>query len=83
MLLLSKTIFKKQQNTIRRDGFDQTFIETSLLQQVKLRSANWWGEYFDHLSLEENEDMTKKFEQASERMSHIPLCQIFHLKPYN
>ncbi|KAG6434713.1 hypothetical protein SASPL_106354 [Salvia splendens] len=50
---------------------------------VKLRSANWWAEYFDHLSLEENEDMTKKFEQASERMSHIPLCQIFHLKPYN
>ncbi|XP_047983274.1 probable pectin methylesterase CGR3 [Salvia hispanica] len=52
-------------------------------RSVKLRSANWWAEYFDHLSLEENEDMAKKFEQASERMSHIPLCQIFHLKPYN
>ncbi|KAL1540280.1 putative pectin methylesterase CGR3 [Salvia divinorum] len=50
---------------------------------VKLRSANWWGGYFDHLSLEENEDMTKKFDQAAEKMSHIPHCQIFHLKPYN
>ncbi|XP_047962551.1 probable pectin methylesterase CGR3 [Salvia hispanica] len=50
---------------------------------VKLRSANWWGDYFDHLSLEENEDVAKKFEKAAEKMSHIPHCQIFHLKPYN
>ncbi|KAH6764924.1 transmembrane protein [Perilla frutescens var. hirtella] len=52
-------------------------------RSVKLRSASWWGQYFDHLSLEENEDAIKKFEQAAKRMSYISQCQVFHLKPYN
>lgn len=52
-------------------------------RSVKLRSAGWWSQYFEHLSLEENEDMIKKFEQAAERMSYISHCQVFHLKSYS
>lgn len=49
---------------------------------AKLRSSPWWIRYFVQTSLEENEGATKKFEQASEKRSYKPACQVFHLKAY-
>ncbi|KAI3465222.1 hypothetical protein Pfo_021885 [Paulownia fortunei] len=50
---------------------------------VKWRSSTWWIRYFVQMSLEENEAVIKKFEQAAEKISYSPHCQIFHLKPYH
>ncbi|KAK4741174.1 hypothetical protein SAY87_024762 [Trapa incisa] len=47
---------------------------------AKLRSSSWWIRYFFQCKLEENESGTKKFEQASEKRSYKPACQVFHLK---
>uniref|UniRef100_A0A7C9DK58 Uncharacterized protein n=1 Tax=Opuntia streptacantha TaxID=393608 RepID=A0A7C9DK58_OPUST len=49
---------------------------------AKLRSSSWWIRYFVQTSLEENEAVTKKFEQASAKRSYKPACQVFHLKAY-
>lgn len=54
-----------------------------ILEQVKLRSSSWWMRYFSEMSLEENEGVVKKFEQAAQERSYSPHCQIFHLKPYS
>ncbi|KAJ4835706.1 putative pectin methylesterase cgr3 [Turnera subulata] len=50
---------------------------------AKLRSSSWWVKFFLQTSLEENEAVMKKFEQAATKMSYTPSCQIFHIKPYN
>ncbi|KAL9330684.1 hypothetical protein ACSQ67_000294 [Phaseolus vulgaris] len=47
---------------------------------AKMRSSSWWVKFFLQINLEENEDASKKFEQASTMSSYIPRCQIFHLK---
>ncbi|KAG8369144.1 hypothetical protein BUALT_Bualt15G0120800 [Buddleja alternifolia] len=52
-------------------------------RSAKLRSSTWWIRYFVQMSLEENEVAVKKFEQAAEKRSYSPGCQIFHLKSYN
>ncbi|KAL6511207.1 putative pectin methylesterase cgr2 [Orobanche hederae] len=52
-------------------------------RSAKLRSSTWWIRYFVQMSLEENEAAVKKFEQAAEKKSYTPTCQIFHLKSYN
>ncbi|CAA2996204.1 uncharacterized protein At3g49720-like [Olea europaea subsp. europaea] len=52
-------------------------------RSAKLRSSTWWIRFFLQMSLEENEAAVKKFEQAAEKGSYSPSCQIFHLKPYN
>ncbi|KAK8946293.1 hypothetical protein KSP40_PGU020858 [Platanthera guangdongensis] len=46
---------------------------------AKSRSASWWLRYFISAGLKENEAATKKFEQATTKMSYKPGCQIFHL----
>lgn len=46
---------------------------------AKLRSSSWWIKYFFQTGLEENEAATKKFEQAANKRSYKPGCQIFHL----
>lgn len=46
---------------------------------AKLRSASWWIRFFFQTGLEENETATKKFEQAANKRSYKPNCQIFHL----
>ncbi|KAI3460120.1 hypothetical protein Pfo_016783 [Paulownia fortunei] len=51
-------------------------------RSAKLRSSTWWIRYFVQMSLEENEAVVKKFEQAAEKRSYSPTCQIFHLKSY-
>ncbi|KAL7127615.1 hypothetical protein ABFS83_14G264500 [Erythranthe nasuta] len=50
---------------------------------AKMRSSTWWIRYFVQMSLEENEVVVKKFEQAAEKKSYGSSCQIFHLKSYN
>ncbi|CAN6466877.1 unnamed protein product [Victoria cruziana] len=47
---------------------------------AKLRSQSWWIRYFLQTDLQDNEAITKKFEQAAEKRSYRPGCQIFHLK---
>lgn len=49
---------------------------------AKLRSSTWWIKFFLQMSLEENEAVAKKFEQAAGKRSFTPNCQIFHLKSY-
>ncbi|KAE8707008.1 GTP-binding protein [Hibiscus syriacus] len=50
---------------------------------AKMRSSTWWVRFFDQISLQGNEAVTKKFEQAaSSKSSYPPACQVFHLKPY-
>ncbi|XP_010556489.1 PREDICTED: uncharacterized protein At3g49720-like isoform X2 [Tarenaya hassleriana] len=49
---------------------------------AKLRSPSWWVRFFTQTSLEENEAMVKKFEQAALQSSYQSKCQIFHLKSY-
>jgi len=46
---------------------------------AKLRSQSWWQRYFESLGLQENESMTRKFEQVQMQRSYKPNCQIFHL----
>lgn len=46
---------------------------------TKLRSSTWWMRYFAQTGLEENEEATKKFEQAMTKESDKPGCQVFHL----
>ncbi|CAN4112057.1 unnamed protein product [Withania somnifera] len=48
---------------------------------AKLRSSSWWIRFFVQTSLEENESVTNKFEQAAAKRSYKPACQVFHLKP--
>lgn len=48
---------------------------------AKLRSQSWWQKYFESLGLQENESMTRKFEQLQMQKSYKPICQIFHLSP--
>lgn len=48
---------------------------------AKLRSQSWWQRYFESLGLQENESMTRKFEQIQMQRSYKPNCQIFHLGP--
>ncbi|KAF5939677.1 hypothetical protein HYC85_023936 [Camellia sinensis] len=50
---------------------------------AKMRSLSWWIRFFVQTSLEENEVFIKKFEQAAEKGSYKPMCQIFHLKSYH
>ncbi|KAM7470550.1 hypothetical protein LguiA_008733 [Lonicera macranthoides] len=47
---------------------------------AKLRSSSWWIRFFIQTKLEENEAVTKKFEQAAAKRQYTPSCQIFHLK---
>jgi hypothetical protein len=47
---------------------------------AKLRSSSWWIRFFIQIKLEENEVMSKKFEQAAAKKEYTPACQIFHLK---
>uniref|UniRef100_A0A2P2JEP4 Uncharacterized protein n=2 Tax=Rhizophora mucronata TaxID=61149 RepID=A0A2P2JEP4_RHIMU len=49
---------------------------------AKFRSSSWWIRYFLQTNLEENEAAAKKFEQASQKRSYKPACQVFHLKSY-
>ncbi|XP_058069654.1 probable pectin methylesterase CGR3 isoform X2 [Magnolia sinica] len=49
---------------------------------AKLRSSSWWIRYFVQTGLEENEVATKKFEQAANKKSYKPSCQVFHLRAY-
>ncbi|CAH9081892.1 unnamed protein product [Cuscuta europaea] len=48
---------------------------------AKFRSSSWWIRFFVQANLEENEAATKKFEQAGAKLSYVPACQVFHLKP--
>ncbi|KAG6409074.1 hypothetical protein SASPL_132105 [Salvia splendens] len=48
---------------------------------AKFRSSSWWIRFFIQTSLEENEAVHKKFEQAVTKQSYKPDCQVFHLKP--
>lgn len=48
--------------------------------KAKLRSSFWWIRFFFQNSLEENDAMTKKFEQTIMKRSYKPACQVFHLK---
>lgn len=50
---------------------------------AKMRSLSWWIRFFVQTSLEENEAFIKKFEQAAEKGSYKPMCQIFYLKSYH
>lgn len=50
---------------------------------AKMRSSTWWKQFFTERSLEENEAVIKKFEQAASKMSYKPTCQIFHLSSYH
>ncbi|XP_073316162.1 probable pectin methylesterase CGR3 isoform X1 [Primulina huaijiensis] len=50
---------------------------------AKLRSSIWWIRYFVQMSLEENEAVIKKFEQAAVKRSYTSNCQIFHLNSYS
>ncbi|KAF6159698.1 hypothetical protein GIB67_029956 [Kingdonia uniflora] len=50
---------------------------------AKLRSSSWWIRYFVQTGLEENEAAIKKFEQAAEKLSYKPSCQVFHLSSYH
>ncbi|KAE8709581.1 GTP-binding protein [Hibiscus syriacus] len=50
---------------------------------AKMRSSTWWVRFFDQISLQGNEAVTKKFEQAASKSSFLPACQVFHLKPYH
>jgi len=47
---------------------------------AKFRSSSWWIRFFIQTKLEENEAITKKFEQAAAKRQYTPACQIFHLK---
>ncbi|CAM8973065.1 unnamed protein product [Rhodiola kirilowii] len=49
---------------------------------AKMKSPSWWIRYFVQTSLEENEVVIKKFEQAAAKKAYRPSCQIFHLKSY-
>ncbi|XP_074331711.1 putative pectin methylesterase CGR2 [Apium graveolens] len=49
---------------------------------AKLRTTSWWVRYFVQTSLQENDSVIKKFEQASVKRSYTPGCQIFHLKSH-
>ncbi|XP_065872170.1 probable pectin methylesterase CGR3 isoform X2 [Euphorbia lathyris] len=49
---------------------------------AKYRSSTWWIKYFLQNSLEDNEVISKKFEQALLKKSYKPACQVFHLKSY-
>ncbi|KZV54513.1 hypothetical protein F511_01311 [Dorcoceras hygrometricum] len=51
-------------------------------RSAKLRSSIWWIRYFVQMSLEENEGVIKKFEQAAVKRSYNSNCQIFHLNSY-
>ncbi|EYU39087.1 hypothetical protein ABFS83_14G100800 [Erythranthe nasuta] len=48
---------------------------------AKLRSSSWWIRFFIQTSLEENEPVIKKFEQATSKKSLSSACQVFHIKP--
>lgn len=48
---------------------------------AKFRSSSWWVRFFIQNSLEENEAVIKKFEQAAAKQSYKSGCQVFHLKP--
>ncbi|XP_031492632.1 probable pectin methylesterase CGR3 [Nymphaea colorata] len=48
---------------------------------AKLRSQSWWIRYFLQTGLQDNEAITKKFEQAAAKRSYKPSCQIFHIRP--
>jgi len=48
-------------------------------RMAKLRSPSWWQKYFLQVNLEEDESATKKFEEASSKISYKPGCQVFHL----
>ncbi|KGN43823.1 probable pectin methylesterase CGR3 [Cucumis sativus] len=50
---------------------------------AKLRSSSWWIRYFVQTSLDENEAVVKKFDQAATKRSYRPACQVFHLKSYS
>ncbi|KAE8655833.1 Pentatricopeptide repeat (PPR) superfamily protein [Hibiscus syriacus] len=50
---------------------------------AKMRSSTWWVRFFNQISLQGNEAVTKKFEQAASKSSFLPACQVFHLKPYH
>ncbi|EPS74215.1 hypothetical protein M569_00543, partial [Genlisea aurea] len=51
-------------------------------RSAKSRSRTWWNRYFEQMGLEENESVSKKFEEGAGKNSYTPKCQIFHLKPY-
>ncbi|KAL7206282.1 hypothetical protein ACSBR2_019065 [Camellia fascicularis] len=53
---------------------------TKFGRPAKLRSSTWWIRFFVQTSAEENEAATKKFEQATTKISYKPACQVFHLK---
>lgn len=50
---------------------------------AKLRSYSWWIRYFIQTGLEENQSASKKFEQAANKRSYRPNCQVFHLKSHS
>ncbi|KAK4271368.1 hypothetical protein QN277_020072 [Acacia crassicarpa] len=55
---------------------------TKFGRPTKLRNPSWWIRFFVKNSLEENEVVGKKFEQASLKSSYTPACQVFHLKSF-
>lgn len=61
----------------------KVFDKSKFGRLARLRSSTWWIRFFVLMSLEENEAAVKKFEQAAEKRSYSPSCQVFHLKPYN
>ncbi|XP_020571083.1 uncharacterized protein At3g49720-like isoform X2 [Phalaenopsis equestris] len=50
---------------------------------AKLRSCSWWIRYFIQTGLEENQTASKKFEQAANKRSYRPNCQLFHLNSHS
>ncbi|XP_031131072.1 probable pectin methylesterase CGR3 [Ipomoea triloba] len=48
---------------------------------AKFRTPSWWIRFFVQANLEENEDASKKFDEAAAEQSYVPACQVFHLKP--
>ncbi|PON32394.1 S-adenosyl-L-methionine-dependent methyltransferase [Parasponia andersonii] len=50
---------------------------------AKMRSSSWWIRFFVLTSLEENDVVAKKFDQAATKKAYQPSCQVFHLKSYH
>lgn len=50
---------------------------------AKMRSTTWWTQFFEGNKIEENEEVTKRFEQAAGKEGYKPRCQIFHLKSFH
>lgn len=55
-------------------------IQQSVGRPPKLRGKAWWQKSFEAMGLQENESMSKKFEELKMKKSYNFNCQIFHLR---